>query len=119
MRGAEPQEYSLYFKVWRHSRRRWIEREAGSKSLGQSTSTLSRSAAQRERGLDPGEPREHDLALRAPAGTARLRDRLDARGAELVGLFGFVQLAIADGLQAQGGAQQAGGVLTVERDARA
>jgi hypothetical protein len=37
MRGAELREYSVYFKVWRHSRRRWIGREAGSKPLGQST----------------------------------------------------------------------------------
>jgi hypothetical protein len=27
MRGAEPREYSLYFKVWRHSRRCRIGRE--------------------------------------------------------------------------------------------
>jgi hypothetical protein len=38
MRGAEPQEYSLYFKVRRHSSRRWIGREVGSKPLGQNTS---------------------------------------------------------------------------------
>jgi len=37
MRGAEPQEYSLYFEVWRHGRRCRIGREVGSNPLGQST----------------------------------------------------------------------------------
>ena len=42
----------MYFKVWRHSRRRWIGREVGSKSLGQSTSSS---------------PRGHQSAAGAPA----------------------------------------------------
>jgi hypothetical protein len=33
--------HSLYFEVWRHSRRCWIGREAGSKPLGQSTGSAA------------------------------------------------------------------------------
>ena len=61
MRGAEPREYSLYFKVRRHSRRCWIGREVGSKPLGQSTSCGGRASCPKavERGRRQGWPAGH------------------------------------------------------------
>src|SRR5690348_17891569 len=60
MRGAEPQEYSLYFEVWRHGRRCRIGREVGSNPLGQSTSYRSRSS------LSSWRSEEHTSELQSP-----------------------------------------------------